>query len=79
MLREYLRNPGIFMSRMLNEAYARALDNQQVAKVFVPQDCRQWRIKVARGAKPIMSKAEERKKYQQEQTGRPSKPELVLP
>jgi len=79
VLREYLRNPGIFMSRMLNETYARALDNQQVAKVFVPQDCRQWRIKVARGAKPVMSKEEQKKKYEKEQAGLPSKPELVLP
>lgn len=80
VLREYLRNPGIFMSRMLDETYARALDNQQVAKVFVPQDCLQWRIKVARGAKPITSKEEQAKKRdQKERSGLPSKPEPVMP
>ncbi len=35
LLPEYLKNPEIFMSRLKDEMYSRALDNDNIAKMFV--------------------------------------------
>ncbi len=48
VLPEYAQNPEIFVSRMLEDFYAKALENPRVAKVFVPRDAREYRLHIPR-------------------------------
>jgi modulator of FtsH protease HflK len=48
VLPEYLENPEIFILRFLDDAYARALENKGVAKVFVPPDAKEWWLEIPR-------------------------------
>ncbi|HVP13718.1 MAG TPA: SPFH domain-containing protein [Phycisphaerae bacterium] len=50
VLPEYLDNPTIFMSRFLDDVYARALESRDVAKVFVPPDAKEWWLEIPRSA-----------------------------
>ncbi len=62
---QYLRNPVIFMSRLLDETYARALDSEGVSKVYVPQDCLEHRLQIYRADKIVsQSKKEKERKPQ---------------
>ena len=45
---KYQENPEIFVSRMLEEVYARALENKDVAKVFVPPNAKEWWLEIPR-------------------------------
>lgn len=36
LLPEFLRNPEVFMSRLRDDSFSQALDNKNIAKVFVP-------------------------------------------
>lgn len=51
LLPEYLRNPKIFMARLKDETYADALDNDKIAKLYVPKlpDGKIW-LKIPRTA-----------------------------
>ena len=48
VLPEYLENPDIFVSRFLDDAYARALESKEVSKVFVPPDAKEWWLEIPR-------------------------------
>jgi hypothetical protein len=48
VLPQYLENPEIFMSRFLGEIYASALENKDVAKVFVPPNAKEWWLEIPR-------------------------------
>jgi regulator of protease activity HflC (stomatin/prohibitin superfamily) len=48
VLPEYLENPDIFVSRFLDDAYARALGSKEVSKVFVPPDAKEWWLEIPR-------------------------------
>lgn len=48
VLPEYLRNPNTFLSRMRDEARARALADQGVTKVYVPPGAQQYRLHIPR-------------------------------
>ena len=51
VLPEYLANPRIFMSRFLDDVYAKAMTNEDVAKVLVPQVAKEWRLMIPRSGK----------------------------
>jgi membrane protease subunit HflK len=61
VLPEYVNNPEIFVSRFLDDMYARALHNKGVAKVFVPPEAREWRLYIPRSAKAAGSALQEEK------------------
>jgi len=48
VLPEYLRTPRIFFSRLRNEAYARALSDEKVIKLYVPPGAAQYRLHIPR-------------------------------
>ncbi len=58
VLPEYLANPGIFMSRFLDEVYAKALTSDDVAKVLVPQEAKEWRLMIPRSSKEAAAQHE---------------------
>jgi len=78
VLPEYLRNPEIFISRLLDETYAAALASEKVIKVYIPPNCREWRLQVPRGGAPVPA---EEKKDQDSKKDVPlsNKPELRKP
>lgn len=51
VLPEYLANPHILTSRFLDDIYGRALAEDDVAKVLVPQEAKEWRLFIPRGGK----------------------------
>lgn len=59
VLPEYLNNPGIFMSRFLDDMYAKALNNKDVVKVFVPPEAKEYRLYIPRSGKPSAESAKE--------------------
>ncbi len=50
---EYLRNPGVFMSRLLDETYAQALNSEQVAKLYIPSNHKEIRLLIPRGGRQM--------------------------
>lgn len=78
VLPEYAQNPEIFVSRMLEDFYAKALENPRVAKVFVPRDAREYRLHIPRspesGSRELQAMKESRSKSQ-----RGAKPRLGRP
>lgn len=83
VLPEYLLNPSIFRSRLLDEARARALADDAVTKVFVPPGAKQYRLHIPRSN----TVPEEGEKKEKGKTGaadtsgsfRPAAPTLELP
>ncbi len=63
LLPEYLRNPEIFMSRMYDETFAAAMNNEKILKTFVPRTGDRFWLQIAR---PPLQKPEEKKKPGQE-------------
>ncbi|MFH1417824.1 MAG: SPFH domain-containing protein [Planctomycetota bacterium] len=59
---EFLENPEIFMSRMLQEVYARVLRNDGVAKIFVPPEAREYRLHIPRAPMSMADLARKNKK-----------------
>ncbi|MBN2560591.1 MAG: hypothetical protein JXQ75_06645 [Phycisphaerae bacterium] len=74
---EYEQDPAIFMSRRLDEAYADALDNWKIAKVYVPAEAKDYRLHIPRAGKPVLGKEKEGDKARSD--GLMRKPELVVP
>jgi regulator of protease activity HflC (stomatin/prohibitin superfamily) len=58
---EYLRNPGVFMSRLLDETYAQALDSEKVAKLYVPSNHKEVRLIIPRDGRPVRNTEEEKR------------------
>jgi hypothetical protein len=52
VLPEYLANRDIFISRLLDDMYARALLNPDVAKLYVPPNAREYRLLIPRSQGP---------------------------
>ncbi|QOJ03338.1 MAG: hypothetical protein HRU71_07480 [Planctomycetia bacterium] len=74
LLPEYLRNPDIFMSRMYDETFAAAMNNEKILKTFVPRTGDRFWLQIAR---PPLQKPEEKKKPGQE-TAKPFEvPKLI--
>ncbi len=65
---EYLQNPEIFMSRMLEEVYARILRNTDVAKLFVPPDAREYRLHIPRAPMSMEDLARKKLKKAEDET-----------
>ena len=76
--REYLRNPAIFLSRLLSETYAEAMKNPKISKIILPTDYKEWRISISRAGRPVVE-SKDKKQGQPERRGLPNKPEPVLP
>ena len=49
LLPQYLRNPEIFLSRLSQEAFMRAMDNKDIIKYYLPDD-RQIRLHIPRSS-----------------------------
>jgi membrane protease subunit HflK len=63
VLPEYERNPTIFVSQLLADAFANALANDRIAKLFVPENVSRYWITVPRATPPQedLSKPREQK------------------
>jgi len=57
---EYERNPRVFRARLLDDMYARALENPDVTKVYVPPDAMEYRLLIPRSSK-VLTPQEKRK------------------
>jgi modulator of FtsH protease HflK len=68
VLPEYLANPHIFLSRFLDDVYARALENEGVAKVFVPPDAKEWWLEIPRLAAQGGEASDKEKKKPEDKT-----------
>ena len=69
VLPEYQSNPGLFLSRLRDEAMARAFSSAGVAKIYVPQGATQYRLHIPRNRKKF---AFEKKKEAEEAAAEPS-------
>jgi len=58
---EYLRNPAIFISRLLDETYAKALDSEEVAKLYVPPGHKEVRLHIPRSGRPVLKSEKDKK------------------
>jgi membrane protease subunit HflK len=80
LLPEYQRNPEIFMSRLRDETYARALDNPEIAKMWVSKgrDGKIW-LRIPRSSD--MPSADEKKDDKELGAGQPRrrKPQVKMP
>lgn len=63
LLPEYLRNPDIFMSRMYDETFAAAMNNEKILKTFVPRTGDRFWLQIAR---PPLQKPDEKKRHSEE-------------
>ncbi|HWL93030.1 MAG TPA: SPFH domain-containing protein [Phycisphaerae bacterium] len=61
VLPEYKRNPEIFLSRLIGEAQARALSDDDIVKVYVPQDAEEYRLHIPRAGGNIKTDDQKRK------------------
>ncbi len=79
VLPEYLHNPSIFKSRMVDEARSRALSDDDIVKVFVPTDARQFRLHIPRAGGTVKTEEERRReeaKKRKENIGLIARPEI---
>ncbi|HKQ49524.1 MAG TPA: SPFH domain-containing protein [Phycisphaerae bacterium] len=81
LLPEYQRNPEIFISRLRDETYARALDNPEIAKMWVSKDRdgKIW-LRIPRSS-DMPAAARDKRDDHDLGAGQPrkKKPELVMP
>lgn len=70
LLPEYLRHPEIFMSRLRDETYARALSSREVSKMFVPRQSGRIWLQIPRTSGVNAPQESETDKDGQSQTGR---------
>jgi len=73
VLPEYLSNPRIFMTRLRDEAWARALSRDDVIKMYVPPSAKEYRLHIPQNNKPG-----EKKKDETDQSKNPFKIEEPL-
>ncbi len=79
VLPEYLRNPDIFMSRLLDETYAKALASDKVIKVYIPPNCLEWRLQIPRGGSPLPADDKSKTKDSPSGNSLTARPELRMP
>jgi len=71
VLPEYLANPRILMSRFLDDIYAKAMTSDDVAKVLVPQEAKEWRLMIPRSSKEAGEAAKKREDEAKKSENRP--------